>query len=331
MSQSAADNLITLPDARWNSWRWRPVLERWGSHRVFIDPNILKTTAFIIEGGERMGTVFFVRVPLGKNPHDLFGEDYYAITANHVLGKSMSLRLPMANGQFQDKEIPLSDWTRDKEKDIAILPIDFSLARYDLYPIPIRRAVTDREYLIAAQPNSEYEGFFHWGTGDEVFTVGLFDQDLGQGSDRPVARFGHVALRPAEGELLTIEIEGDTLVGADGFLVEMAGWPGQSGSPVFMRPWPDIDRMSAERPQSEVSFLLGMVQGFYPGGTQDVEIDQTPFRVSGLNMGISVILPARTFVDLLGSPELLERRERMLSQRVRTKRPRRAAKGKEDQ
>jgi hypothetical protein len=295
-------------------------LERWGYLRVFLDPDIFKSVGFIVEGTERLGTVFFVRVPLSEG-NSLFGEDYYAITANHVLTPDSFLRLPLKGQQgWKDEPFLLADWIRYRERDIAILPLTLSLSDYDIKPIPMRELIADRDYILAGgKPPVETEPAFHWGTGEEVYTVGLFDQDIGPKLERPIARFGHVALRPAEGELLSIEIDEDEVVEAEAFLVEMASWPGQSGSPIFLRPWVDETRGLENRPHWEFNFLIGMVQGFYPGGEQDVKIQSVDLRLSGLNMGISVAIPSWGIHSALMDQELKNRRAGLLIEQSRTR------------
>jgi hypothetical protein len=66
-----------IHDKRWNSWRWKPILEKRGHLCVLINPDLLKTSAFIVASRGPIGTVFFVDVPLkeiGSEGHAFLGE-----------------------------------------------------------------------------------------------------------------------------------------------------------------------------------------------------------------------------------------------------------------
>src|SRR5882762_52876 len=133
MADNASTSVLAFHDIRWNSWRWRPILERWGYLRMFVDPELLKTTAILIAKGERVGTVFFVRVPLDDQvSHGLFGEDYYAVTADHCIRGEVSIRCLFKDGTHYDEPVLQSDWIRDDQSDIAVLPISFPIDRYDI-------------------------------------------------------------------------------------------------------------------------------------------------------------------------------------------------------
>jgi hypothetical protein len=124
-------------------------------------------------------------------------------------------------------------------------------------------------------------------------------------------------MKPAPGQTIPAEIEGDLdLVRIEAFLVEMAAWKGQSGSPVFLRPFANDDR-TLDSSQYELSLLVGMIQGFYPG-EQDVKINGSDATLSPLNMGIGIVVPSRDIRELLMDKGLKAKRESLLKARVAT-------------
>src|SRR4029077_14368528 len=109
---------------RWNSWRWKPILERWGHLSMFIDPRLLKSTTFLVEKGEEVGTVFFVSVPLGTSQANIFGEAFYAVTVGHCIGDGVCIRWPLSANQGDTPTLE-RDWITDDDVDLAIYPLPF--------------------------------------------------------------------------------------------------------------------------------------------------------------------------------------------------------------
>ncbi len=292
---------------------------------MFVNSDLIKTTSFLIDQGERVGTVFFVEVGLGDDPrNNQFGSAFYAITARHCVDKSVAIRFPLISGGTEDKDILSADWIKHPKTDVAVLPLRFPLGSYDIKPLAFRRFAYDRNYL-TRYPSSlerldERKPALEYVTGDEIFTTGLFRQDIGPALTHPVFRFGHIALKPTSGEKIRIEIKPKEYVQVEAFLVELATWKGQSGSPIFMNPWepefrrPDVFEMSSR----EISFLVGMAQGFYPG-EQEVEIDHNKALISGLNTGIGVVIPSTYIGELLMSEQLNKDRDIMLKEKSKPK------------
>src|SRR5687767_881102 len=112
--------------SRWTSWRWRPILEKWGHLRVFINPRIVYTTTFLIgEDGDPVGTVFFVTAPYVMWDGDKHGKAEYAITARHcVNGEPVSIRFRRKDGSIKDVPTDPDDWVPHPETDLAALPLD---------------------------------------------------------------------------------------------------------------------------------------------------------------------------------------------------------------
>lgn len=292
-------------DARYNSWRWRPLLEKWGYLRVLIDPSILRTAIFLVVNDQPISTVFFVAAG---------GFTYYAVTTRHSIRHPVvSIRFNLKDGGTEDQAFLAGDWIPHASTDIAVLSLEFSLERYDIEFVGTGRFVHRRTLpvrLPPAEPGGMPELLPPYGTGDEIFTVGLFEGHTGQHLAQPVARFGHIALKPAEGEKILADIDPPDLTPIDAFLVEMAVWNGQSGSPVFLRVKTDswISRGIAY-------CLIGMLQGFYPS-EQDVLINNKPATLSPLHMGIGIVVPAFDISEMfMSNPRLIEQRDKLIKKR----------------
>ncbi len=303
MADNASTFALAFHDVRWNSWRWRPILERWGDIKVFANERILKTATFIAVNDEPISTVFFIRVKLGATAWFA----HYAVTAYHGIKDRVVSILFNAKTGVDPQHFVYDDWITDTANDIAITPIDNYLKDdYDIEWIDLKRFAFDENNL--NDPSTRHAGMVttwdrSYGTGSEIFSIGLFEGHTGTRLAQPVARFGHIAMQPAQGEKVFAEIETDTWTPIDGYLVEMAAWRGQSGSPVFHH-------------RSGIEYLVGMIQGLYPG-EQDVEINDEPFRISGLGLGIGIVIPASEIAEVLMTNDKLKKdREDLLRRKV---------------
>ena len=272
-----------------------PILPRWGQiYKVFINPAILKTATFLTINDQPNSTVFFVRWQLADD-----SPAYYAVTTRHSIGEVVQIRFNKKGGGVDPLWFSSQDWIKHASTDVAVLPLKSGLDGYDIGYVEASDFADDKDYLVA--PTSPDTPAAHsrlglpYAAGDEVFTVGLFEGHAGQGVAQPVARFGHIALRPSEGETVLAEIELGRLAPIDALLVEMAVWKGQSGSPVFLRVG---EQSRAFRDGLERHYLVGMIQGFYPG-TQDVKINDSDATLSPLQMGIGIVVPARDIKEAL--------------------------------
>jgi hypothetical protein len=330
MRDNASTPVLAFHDIRWNSWRWRPILERWGHIRVLINPDIIKTVGFLIdEQGNVCSTVFFVRVPLGEPGQQVFGYSYYAVTTWHSVQERVAIRFNKETGGIHD--VVTCDWVTNRATEVAILPLDFSLDDYELEWIELEHFADSTDYVVHRElepMSSKGEGHVHltissdpYGLGDEVFSVGLFGGHSGTVRAQPAVRFGHIALKPSEKVLAQIEGAPAPYELIEGFLIEMSTWEGQSGSPVFFRPRISDDR-DFKRPKWEISYLIGMIQGMYPGHEwvkaytkQSDELEVfAPF-----NMGIGITVPSKAIVGvLMNNADLKKARENKLKERKTT-------------
>jgi hypothetical protein len=309
---------LVYEDARLNSWRWRPLIDKWGYLPVFFNPAHLKTTAFLIEDGSPASTCFFVRASLNSRDDirrpDLFGSAYYAVTAWHcVHGPDVSIRFRLKGGGFEDKLVLATDWIPHGKTDLSILPINFPLDRYDLEWIKAHEIVEGDDYLLThKRDENEPIRAFRYGVGDEVFSIGLFTGPQGElikgGEAQPVARFGHIALKPESGETILAKVGDLGNVELNAFLVEIAAWKGQSGSPLFYRMEVSEKRDGRLHLHQEINFVVGMIQGFYPG-EERVKVGNGTANIP-VNMGIAVVIPAGEISEMLMREVFVKDRQR---------------------
>lgn len=293
---------------------------------MFINPDILKTATFLSVAEEPSSTVFFVRVFENRT------SAFYAVTTKHSLQDIVSIRFNLKNGDSESQYFRLADWELHPATDVAVLPLELSLDRYDINYISLHRFAKNKDYLVTTvatyHPGFSLEDLEHelrnpqkeielrYDTGDEIFTVGLFEGHTGQRLAQPVARFGHIALKPADKERVFAEVTPPDLTPIDAFLVELATWRGQSGSPVFLRPLPHAEghRASWIHSYLEENYLIGMIQGFYPG-EQAVRIDGQEFSLANLQMGIGIVIPAKDIMEVLMQDNLKKQRRRLQLQK----------------
>lgn len=293
---------------------------------MFINPDLLKTAAILVVNGAPDSTIFFARLPItyDLNNSTSWGYAHYGITTRHsVENLDVSIRfnlkgyyrnpldLSVKRRGTKDEPVNRADWifVRDTDDytDLAIVPIEFPLNDYEMEFIQPYQIVEGKNYLMSAEISPNQRQMSHrYGVGDEVFSIGLFYHQSTEQEAQSVVRFGHIAFQPADGEKILAKVYRDRndLVAIDSYLVEMVAWPGQSGSPVFLRPWPREER-SVNTPLWEMNFLVGMVQGFYPG-EQDFTINGSPFTLP-LNMNIGIVIPSKDIMDLLTREDVMQK------------------------
>lgn len=327
MADNASTSVLAFHDIRWNSWRWRPILERWGDIRMLLNPAITRTASFLFVNGAIAGTIYFVEVPLDPLSHR-HGSTYYAITTYHSLvnASRIAIRFNLKGGGITDEPSLPGDWIKEKSVDTAVLPLDaLPLDDYEIEWIKLEHfADTDDhvEHVIveASGPSEDVTLEITgepYGLGDEIFSVGLFEGHSGTLQAQPAVRFGHIALKPASGEKVLAETEPGEYIEIEAYLIEMSTWKGQSGSPVFIRPRISDER-THKRPGWERSYLIGMIQGMYPGhervkgytqGGKELNV-YVPF-----NMGIGILIPSRKIQDILMQDKLKKDRENKLAKK----------------
>lgn len=246
------------------------------------------------------GTGFLVRVPGELQQGRGF---VYLVTAKHVTEKikdmigdaTFVVRANTTGGSSVEFEARFDHWSYhpDDSVDVAVSifapPPEIAL---DTMSVPISSFLTDediRDHSI--------------GAGDEVFMTGLFTVAPGTARNMPLVRMGNVALMPEE------KIRhGGMLI--DAYLVEGRSIGALSGSPAFvsatvMMPYRSSVGSSEEQVWlSGQSFFMGLVRGHW----DDPPSPAFPAASEKVNMGISIVVPAKRIKDIINSIEQKELR-----------------------
>jgi hypothetical protein len=238
------------------------------------------------------GTAFIVLVPGARNKS--FG---YVVTAKHTLDflgdRPFVLRVNLREGTSVILDATVDHWAfhEDVTVDAAIAPLVFNEPLdVDVLGIPVSNFLTDE--IIAEH---------RIGSGDQVFITGLFTRTAGSSRNMPIVRMGTIALMPPE----KIPHHGELL---DAYLIEHHSIGGLSGSPVFVSETAIIPAVYADpklqAPKQHVMFAPG--QTFFMGlirGCWEVPPNPAFGQTEGMNLGISVVVPAQKIRDILYSEE----------------------------
>jgi hypothetical protein len=243
------------------------------------------------------GTAFIVGVPTDEN--FVLG---HIVTAKHVakaiqpdeaviaMNAKDGLPLFLRTGSQQWFFHP----TEADCVDVAVLPFGSPrFKEYDITWIPEAMFATDQRI-------AEYK----IGLGDELVIIGLFTRFFGNKKLVPIVRTGNVAMM--SGEKLPIEGFGNM----EAYLAEGRSIGGLSGSPVFVRNTVQMPMQTAEGTRGSLSglgacLLFGLMHGHWevPGsfGTEE--------QAEAVNMGVSIVVPAKKILETLYHPELVAMRK----------------------
>jgi hypothetical protein len=143
------------------------------------------------------------------------------------------------------------------------------------------------------------------GIGDELTILGLFTRLSGSAHHIPIVRTGNIAMMPKD--KIPVKNFGDANV----YLAEGRSIGGLSGSPVFVRN--TINLPPKKNHKGELTtlsglggfHLLGLLHGHWdlPVSFKDSE------QMEAVNMGISIIFPAKQILEVLYHPELVDMRK----------------------
>lgn len=260
-----------------------------------IADEIIKSVGFVSRDTDPLryaGTAFVVQIPYDDTSGCL-----HLVTAKHVadvVGADFVIGFNGKDGQplfVKNGGVP---WyfhpTESDFVDVAVMP--FASARileYDLSPVPVQ---------IFADENRIRD--FDIGLGDEIFSVGLFTRYFGLTALVPIVRTGNIAMIPKE----PVPLGRFGL--AEAYLAEGRSIGGLSGSPVFCRntvKMPGVDHDGRLKYVAGVGqiHLLGLVHGHW-----DLPVDFSESEKSeAVNMGVSIVIPAKKILETLYGPELV--------------------------
>lgn len=200
-------------------------------------------------------------------------------------------------------------WYHPTEKanvDVAVTVFaSEAIEDYDLNWIPETIFATDERI---AESNI--------GIGDEISVVGLFTRFSGRKRHWPIARTGNIAMMPDE------PIPTKDYGPMEAYLAEGRSIGGLSGSPVFVRETINVPSVNAKREPYPLlaqgrMFFLGLMHGHWevPLGFKSTE------QAEAVNMGISIVVPAKKVLEVIYHPELVEMRKQADEQFAAEKAP----------
>jgi hypothetical protein len=267
-----------------------------------IADEIIKSVGFVSCDTDPLnyaGTAFVVQVPFdehsgclhlvtAKHVADVVGADF-VIGFNGKDGKPLFVKNGGVQWYFHPKE--------PDSVDVAVIPFASSRIRdYDISPIPVQ--------IFADQARiNEYD----IGLGDEIFSVGLFTQYFGLTTLIPIVRTGNIAMMPKEpvplGRFGLTEV----------YLAEGRSIGGLSGSPVFCR---NTVKMPGVNEQGQIRHVAGVGQIHLLGlmhGHWDLPMDFSESdKLEAVNMGVSIVIPAKKILEVLYNPDLVQARNEAL-------------------
>jgi hypothetical protein len=289
-----------------------------------ISNKLLKTVGFVSryepddESGSRLAfraTAFIVGVTMEGNVGLA-----HLVTAKHnveqILPGEAVITMMAKDGESLSLRTGDQKWFYHPEEkdsvDVAVMP--FGSVRFDDYDIE-----WIPEWMFATDERIEE---FQIGLGDEVFIIGLFTRFFGSTKLTPIVRTGNIAMMPED------RVKVDGFEPMEAYLAEGRSIGGLSGSPAFVRNTVKMTMQTAEGKITAMaglgdSHLLGLVHGHWrvktatPANPNSAPPDPTPAPAPApsttqaeiVNMGVSIIVPAKKILEVLYHPELVELRK----------------------
>jgi hypothetical protein len=142
------------------------------------------------------------------------------------------------------------------------------------------------------------------GVGDEVNAIGLFTRFSGATRHSPIVRSGNIAMMPTD----RIPVKGFDPMEA--YLIEGRSIGGLSGSPVFARHTVGTIGNTGKKERIIAyslghALLMGLMHGHW-----DLPVNfKSTEQAEAVNMGISIVVPAKKILEVLRHPELVEMRK----------------------
>ena len=287
---------------------------------MLLPNEILKSVVFLgKKRGEEIrygGTGFLVyleQIEDGRTFHF-----YYLVTAKHVseqlAGDVFYIRVNQKDGSAKD--VPLN-WEQGNEVTWYQHPTDAAHADVAVTAIEPQRGqdvlFIDGQIDVISDEKREQLGI---GVGDEVFMVGLFSYVKGKSRSIPIVRVGNIAMFP--NERVKVKTPTNQELEVDGFLVEARSIQAASGSPVFARQtiyivdsfhkW-GTNIFEPVGATAWTLYLIGLVCAHWDIKPSEI-IDVEPTQ--GVNVGIAVVIPAQTILDIIHGPELKDMRRKII-------------------
>ena len=140
------------------------------------------------------------------------------------------------------------------------------------------------------------------GLGDEVVVSGLFTRFSGRTKNFPIVRSGNIAMMPTE----PIPTKTGTM---EAYLVEGRSIGGLSGSAVFVRNSVSLAPIKNSKGGYDIFSGLGHIHFLgLMHGHWDLPVGVLTEQAEAVNMGVSIVVPAKKILEVLYHPELVELR-----------------------
>jgi hypothetical protein len=277
----------------------------------FVVPGLLGTSIFLYpserdagDGANWGGSGFLVSISSQANPSRTH---LYAVSNDHVIHSCPVIRLVQVDGDSYVLSGTDADWHSHPDgDDIAIRPLG-AVAGGEFWSLGAD--------LILSQADIDRDGI---GPGDDCLMIGRYINQEFRQFDRPVVRFGNLAMMPERVYQSRRSFEQES------FLVDMRSQAGFSGSPVlvyFEEPgWRRLSPLSdvgvgddpeanikalkdhvAERKLSAVmtsTWLLGIDWGHLPVSGDVFDGNRAIGRMQ-VSAGMAGVVPAWKLLDLL--------------------------------
>ena len=179
---------------------------------------------------------------------------------------------------------------RSPSDEAVAVPFVPDLERFDLKGLPVQTFATSE--TLKQENVSE---------GDSVFFIGLMPQFYGTVKNVPVVRKGSLALLTDEPVPTPTGLQ-------RGYICEVGGWQGNSGSPVFLS-------LGGVRRNvvfaGEKYLLLGILISYYSNSRSAESVDTATLTVNDpSNIGLAFVLSSERIKQILDAPIAQQLRDR---------------------
>lgn len=267
-----------------------------------LPDSVLNCVAFISHDTPEIrygGTAFVVGIP-GRN-NNVF---LHLVTARHVADQIQHDMFVIGMNLIEGGKVLIKSgddfkwWyhpTEQNSVDAAVAPFATAcMPDYSLQYIPEAMFATDERIKK-----------FNIGLGDEISIIGLFTRFSGTSRHSPIVRSGNIAMMPTD------KIPVNYFDPMEAYLAEGRSIGGLSGSPVFVQ---DTVKMPAVDEKGQRRHLSGLGSPHFLGlmhGHWEVPLDfKAAEQAEAVNMGISIIVPAKKILEVIYHPELVELRKK---------------------
>jgi hypothetical protein len=281
------------------------------------------------EGANWGGSGLLVGVPSQANPSRVH---LYAVTNDHVADGCPVVRLVNVLGEPYVLPGTSADWYPHPDgDDVAIRPLG-AVPDHAYWYVP-------DQLLLSRADLSPEERPYQIAPGDDCLMVGRYINREQRQFDRPVVRFGNLAMLPE------VVYQEERSFDQESFLVDMRSQAGFSGSPVFvyyeaegwraLPPMPDLPEIDDfEEPEERVkaadariealeqrvagrhssgimgkTWLLGVEWGHLPVWENVYDGDQKIGRMR-VSSGMAGVVPAWKLADLLNEKDIQMARDK---------------------